>query len=53
MKKILSLMLACVLLLSLCACGSSAPAETGAANAGTTAAPAGNDSTFQVGFGEG
>ena len=56
MKKILSLMLACIMLLSLCACGSTAPAGDGAApapNAGSTTAPAGSEGAFQVGFGSG
>ena len=48
MKKLLCTILAALMLLSLCACGGTAPADTEAST--TTAAPA---ETFRVGFGRG
>ena len=50
MKKIFALLLATVMVLALCACGSKAPAETTAAPAGeTTAAPAGETTAAPAG----
>ena len=49
MKKVISLLLAALMLLSLCACGSSAPSgTTGAAE--TTAAPLGDVPLLQAGY---